>query len=114
VQTVYEMLTKIYAAFNDHAIETVLAALHPDVRWPNAIEGTVMQGPEAVRAYWLRQWSMIDPYVEPTTMSTDDQGRVVVEVHQVVRDLAGKVFLDNKVKHIYVIEDHLVKCMEVR
>jgi hypothetical protein len=92
----------------------VLAALHPDVKWPNAIEGSMLHGPEAVRAYWLRQWSMIDPHVEPTAMGTDELGRVMVDVHQVVRDLSGKVFLDNKVKHIYVMEDHLVKSMEIR
>jgi hypothetical protein len=38
----------------------------------------------------------------------------VVEVHQVVRDLVGKVQVDQTVQHVYRIENGLVRSMEIK
>jgi hypothetical protein len=38
----------------------------------------------------------------------------VVEVHQVVRDLAGNVIHDRMVQHVYLIRDGLIVNMEIR
>jgi len=35
-------------------------------------------------------------------------------VHQVVRDLAGKVLAEQRVQHVYLIEQGLVRSMEIR
>jgi hypothetical protein len=67
-----------------------------------------------VRDYWTRQWTLIDPHVEPRRFTTDDAGRIVVDAHQVVRDLAGRVMSDQRVQHVYEIKDGLVKRMEIR
>jgi hypothetical protein len=67
-----------------------------------------------VRDYWSRQWRLIDPHVEPRAFATDDTGRVVVDVHQVVRDGSGAVVTDRMVQHVYVIEDGLIRHMEIR
>ena len=74
-------------------------------------EGGIIFGHRGVRDYWTRQWGMIDPSVEPGFTSTGD-GRV--EVHQVVRDLAGKVVKDQVVRHVYAFEDGLIRSMEIR
>ena len=108
-----DLLLKIYEAFNRRDIDTVLATMHPDVDWPNGMEGGRMQGREAVRQYWLRQWSQINPLVEPRSFHTDPTGAIVVDVHQVVRDLAGGLLAERMVQHVYRIENGLIQSMEI-
>jgi hypothetical protein len=67
-----------------------------------------------VRAYWTRQWGMIDPHVEPLAFAQESAGRTVVTVHQMVRDRAGEHLLDAIVQHAYVIEAGLIRSMEIR
>jgi len=59
------LLSELYRAFNRREIERVLAALSPDVRWPNVLTKTELHGHAAVRAYWLEQFERIEPRVEP-------------------------------------------------
>jgi ketosteroid isomerase-like protein len=108
------LLRKTYTAFNARDIETVLTAMHPDVAWPNGMEGGTVLGHGGIRDYWTRQWGTIDPSVEPVGFSSTGDGRVVVEVHQVVRDLAGNVVKDHVVWHVYAFEDGLIRSMEIR
>jgi len=109
-----ELLTAAYDAFNARDIDRALAAMHPDVEWPNGMEGGYVHGREAVRAYWTRQWTMIDPRVEPRRFTTEAEGRIVVDVHQVVRDRGGAVVTDQMVQHVYVIDSGLIRRMEIR
>jgi ketosteroid isomerase-like protein len=109
----FDLLTRTYAAFNSRDIDRALEALHPDVEWPNGMSGGYEHGRDAVRAYWTKQWTQIDPRVDPVAMDTDEQGRIVVHVHQVVRDLAGTVIADRMVRHIYTVVDGLVTHMEI-
>jgi ketosteroid isomerase-like protein len=109
-----DLLARTYAAFNARDIESVLATMHPEVAWPNGMEGGIIFGHRGVRDYWTRQWGMIDPSVEPVGFTSTGDGRVAVEVHQVVRDLAGKVVKDQVVRHVYAFEDGLIRSMEIR
>ena len=108
------LLTEMYADFNARRIDAVLARLSPDVDWPNGWESGRIHGREEVRAYWLRQWAEISPNVEPKAMSRDDEGSITVEVHQVVRDLEGKLLVDTVVKHIYTLRDGLIAKMDIQ
>ena len=109
-----DLITAIYAAFNRREIEAVLAAMHPDVDWPNAMEGGRLCGHSQVRDYWKRQWGMMDPRVEPIRVEVDRTGPTIVEVHQVVRDLSGNVLVDQMVQHVYFIKDGLIERMDIR
>ena len=108
-----ETLRRMYAAFNRRKIETVLAELHSDVDWPNGMEGGRVLGKDAVRDYWTRQFEVLDPRVEPQHFATESDGRMVVDVHQVVHDKAGKLVVDQMVRHVYRIEDGLIRSMEI-
>src|SRR5262245_36312479 len=108
-----DLLVEAYEAFNARDIERALAAMHPDVAWPNGMEGGYVHGHDGVRAYWSRQWGQIDPHVEPRGWSVDERRRVVVDVHQVVRDRSGVVLADRMVRHIYTIEADLISRMEI-
>ena len=109
-----ELLERAYAAFNARDIDGALAGMHADVEWPNGWEGGVVRGHAEVRDYWTRQWQAIDPRVEPLRFSTESDGRIAVEVRQVVRNTAGTVLRDDVVEHVYRIEDGLVRSMEIR
>lgn len=108
------MLPAIYAAFNRRDVELVLAAMCPDVDWPNGMEGGRVHGRAEVRAYWRRQWTMVDPHVEPVRLEDDPSGNTIVDVHQVVRDLSGNILKDHIVQHVYSFKDGLIQRMEIR
>jgi len=109
-----ELLTFVYDAFNRREIDPILALMHPEVEWPNGMEGGWVHGHEGVRAYWTRQWGIVNPHVKPVQFEIDNEGRVVTDVHQVVRDLTGSVLLDRMVQHVYLIRDGLIRRMDIR
>jgi hypothetical protein len=108
-----ELIRSLYDAFNTRDIDAVLAAMTDDVDWPNAWEGGRLHGPDAVRDYWTRQWAAIDPRVDPMVITPRADGRIEVEVHQVVRDLGGDVIDDGVVVHVYELRSGRVAWMDV-
>ena len=108
-------LAAVYAAFNARDVDRALAALHPDVDWPNGLEGGRVHGhgPRSAST-GDGSGSLIDPRVEPRGFSTEADGRVAVDVRQVVRDRAGVLLKDEMVQHVYRIDDGLVRSMEIR
>lgn len=109
-----ELLQRVYAAFNRREIETVLAVMVADVEWPNGMEGGRVLGQAAVRGYWLRQFEVLDPNVQPMSFSRGADGRIVVEVHQVVHDKSGTLVVDQMVRHVYDSRGGLIRSMEIR
>jgi hypothetical protein len=107
------VLRQMYARFNARDMETLLATMAPDVMWANAFEGGHEHGREAVRAYWTRQWAAFDPHVEPVQIAQAD-GAWVCKVHQIVKDLEGKVLFDGTVEHTFRLENGLVQRFDVR
>jgi ketosteroid isomerase-like protein len=108
-----ELLRRCYAAFNARDIETVIALMHPDVDWPNGMEGGRVHGHDEVRDYWTRQFGIIDGRVEPRRIADAADGRVAVEVHQVVHDLDKNLLSDGTVWHLYTIRDGLIERMDI-
>jgi hypothetical protein len=104
----------MYDAFNARDLDTALAGMHPDVDWPNMIDGGREHGHAAVRAYWERQFATTDPHVDPVRVEPLGDDEVLVNVHQVVRDLDGNVLSDGTVQHVYLLRDGLVERMDVR
>lgn len=106
------LLRAAYAAFNARDVDAALVLMTPDVEWPRAFKGGFVRGPEEVRAYWTEQWSEIDPNVQPVGFQQED-GKILVEVQQVVKDLEGKLLADEVVHHRFTIEGGLIKGMDV-
>lgn len=109
-----ELLKRAYSAFNRRDLDAALATMTPEVAWPNGMEGGTVHGHEGVRAYWTRQWGMIDPHVHPVTFEQESDGRIVIRVHQVIKELTGKLLLDRMVEHVYTLKDGLIAAMEIR
>lgn len=110
----HRIISDAYAAFNERRLEDVLALMQPDVEWPNGMEGGTVHGHAGVRAYWLRQWAVLDPRVEPVRVDVGPNGEIVVDVHQVVRDRDGNVLVDHEVRHVYTFVGGRIQRMEIR
>jgi ketosteroid isomerase-like protein len=108
-----ELLQRLYQRFNARDLPAILGVLHPDVMWANGMDGGHVRGHEGVRDYWTRQWTMIDPRVEPAGFATLVDGATEVEVHQTVRDLNGNILSDKTVRHIFHIDDGLVRRFDI-
>ena len=108
------LINQAYSAFNQRDIDSALALMSENVSWPKASEGGRVVGKKEIRAYWTRQWGLINPHVEPMGFTPDESGRVAVNVHQVVRDLSGNVLLDRMVEHVYTLKDGLIESMDIR
>ena len=103
----------LYGAYNSRRIDVVLESLSEDVDWANAWEGGRLRGRDAVRDYWTRQWSEIDPTVEPSGITELSDRRLAVDVHQTVRALDGTLLDEGDVRHIYRFDGDLIARMDV-
>jgi hypothetical protein len=108
-----DLIKKAYSAFNSRDIDTALSTFHPGVEWPKAFEGGYVTGHDEVRKYWTRQWSEINPHVEPTAINERQNGTLEVTVHQIVKDLQDNPVFDGTVKHIYTLQDGLLRRMDI-
>jgi SnoaL-like domain len=109
-----ELLKRAYAAFNARDIDAALATMQPGVVWPNGMEGGTVIGHDGVRGYWTRQWRSLDPHVDPISFASEGEGKIRVNVHQVVHDIAGKLLVDRMVEHVYTLAHGLIRSMEIR
>jgi len=111
--TEVQLLQRVYAAFNRREIETVLSEMHDNVDWPNGMEGGRVLGKAAVREYWKRQFEVLDPNVDPSNFTREPDGRIAIDVHQVVHDKSGKLLVDQMIQHVYEFRDGLIQSMEI-
>ncbi len=108
-----EILMKVYRAFNARDIDGALDHFAPGVDWPNATTGARVIGRDAVRAYWLRQWSEVNPRVEPLQIDLAADGGAHVRVDQLVTSLDGKVLQNRQLEHVYEFEGPFIKRMTI-
>ncbi len=114
VSTEIELLQRMYAAFNRRDVEDVLSQMQDNVDWPNGMEGGRVLGKAAVRDYWTRQFQVLDPNVQPENFTKEADGRIAIDVHQVVHDKSGKLLVDQTIQHVYEFRDGLIQSMEIR
>ena len=108
-----EILQGAYRDFNARNIDAVISRMHPEVEWANGMEGGHVHGKDEVRAYWTRQFSTLNPRVDPIRIDLGEDGGWLVEVHQVVHDTRGNLLLDTIVYHTYRFRDRLIARMDI-
>ena len=108
-----EVIKKAYTAFNERNIDDALSTMQTDVQWSKAWEGGYISGHHEIKQYWTRQWTEINPKVEPIGFKERDNGSLEVKVHQNVKDLQGNLMFDGTVKHIYTFQGGLIKTMDI-
>ena len=109
----WPVIRKAYSGFNSRDIDSTFSVMDVNVHWPKAFEGGHVVGQQEVRAYWLRQWSEINPTVEPVSVLERADGKVEVLVDQLVRDLEGNVLFDGTTKHVYIFDDDRIVAMDI-
>ena len=107
------IIDRAYEAFNARDIDTLLSMMHQDVHWPNGWEGGFVEGRNEVRDYWTRQWKEINPSVTPVAIKENEIGQIEVHVRQVVKDMLGNTLFDGMVRHVYTMDNGLIKSMEI-
>lgn len=107
------LINKAYSAFNARDIDTALSTMHPDIQWPKAFEGGYVRGQPEIKKYWIRQWAEINPTVDPIEFNDRQDGTLEIVVHQIVKDLDGNLMSDGIVKHIYTLQDGLLRTMDI-
>jgi hypothetical protein len=55
------LLTRLYKAFNDKDVVTLVEGMHPAVSWPDLLEGGRIEGRAALADYWARQFLLLTP-----------------------------------------------------
>lgn len=108
-----DIVRALYESFNERDLDAVLAAMAPDVDWPNGWEGGRLLGRDSVRDYWERQWREIRPTTTVRNIGERSDGTVVARVRLVVRDPAGNVLVRSDVTHAYEFEGSDVRRMTV-
>ena len=108
-----DLIKKAYTAFNSRDIDTALLTMHPDVQWPKAFEGGYVTGHNEITEYWTRQWTEINPNVEPVGFNEKEDGTLEITVHQIVKNLQGTMIFDGIVKHVYTLQDGLLRRMDI-
>lgn len=107
-------INRLYKSFNARNIDAVLTMVDPGVRWANGMDGGYVHGHDGIREYWTRQWSMIDPTVDPVSIAVLPSGTITVEARQIVRDLKGKVLSDETVSHLFERANGLITRFDIR
>ncbi|GAA6764217.1 nuclear transport factor 2 family protein [Flavobacterium sp. CGRL1] len=108
-----EVITKAYTAFNERKIDNALSTMQPDVQWSKAWEGGYISGHDEIKKYWTRQWTEINPKVDPVGFNQRENGSLEVKVHQNVKDLQDNILFDGLVKHVYTFQNGLIKTMDI-
>lgn len=109
----HDLIRKAYSAFNSRDIDTALSTLHANVEWPKAFEGGYVSGHNDIREYWTKQWTEINPNVDPVQIRERTDGRLEITVHQRVRDMQNNTLFDGTVKHVYTLQDGLLRRMDI-
>lgn len=96
-------IRSLYQLFNTRSIENIIVRLDPMVQWANGMEGGYVYGHDGIRSYWSRQFTLVNPRVEPVRI-TEEGNKVIVKVRQVVHDLEGNLLVGQMVDHLFELE----------
>lgn len=106
------LIDELYPAFNARDIDRIMPYFATDADWPNGMTGGREVGHDAIRAYWTNQWAVINSQVTPLAHRVVD-GKVELEVHQLVKDMQGSVLSDSVVYHTYAFAAGKIVRMDI-
>ena len=106
------LLLRAYAAYNRQDVETLLALVSDTVDWPDD-DGGRLHGTDQVRAYWTQQWARTRTYDEPVALRRQADGRIAVDIIQVVRSLDGSVISRGRFRHLHRPDGDRIARMDI-
>ena len=109
---VTQLLSQLYPDFNARNIERIMPYFAVDADWPNGMTGGREVGHDAIREYWTNQWMVINSHVTPISYRVVDE-QIILEVHQLVKDMEGETLSDSVVYHTYKFVDGKITKMDI-
>ena len=106
------LIDVLYPYFNARKLDEIMPFFAADADWPNGMTGGRELGHEAIRTYWTNQWAMINSQVTPISYRVDGES-VSLEVHQLIKDMAGEVLSDSVVFHDYEFAARKIAKMDI-
>ncbi len=106
------LLTRLYEAYNRRDFTAFSALLTADVDWPDQVQSGRLIGHDAIAAYWAANDKVITIDAAPVSFAAQPDGRIAVDVNQIVRNLAGQVWSDSCVRHVFTLRDGKVARMD--
>jgi hypothetical protein len=107
------LLTRLYDIYNRRDFAAFSILLTPDVDWPDLVEGGRLTGREAVGASWARNDKSITVDIALVSFATLPDDRIAADVNQIVRNLAGQVWSDSCVRHVFTLRDGLIAKLDI-
>jgi SnoaL-like domain len=112
MDNLHQFFLTLYDKFNERRMDLVIANMTENVKWANGMDGGYVYGHDAVKEYWTRQFKLISSNVRPLEIK-EENGKVIVKVHQVVHDLDGKLLADEIVYHFFQLKDNKIVMFEI-
>ncbi|MCG5461585.1 nuclear transport factor 2 family protein [Micromonospora sp. MED01] len=107
-----ELVRRMYAAYNRRDADGLLALLANDVDWPDG--DARLHGKDALRRYWLEQWTRVHTHDEPIEPVELGDRRIAVRVDQTVRTPDGSPLSTARFVHLFQIRDGLTARMDIK
>ncbi|GAB2620337.1 hypothetical protein Aab01nite_34660 [Paractinoplanes abujensis] len=109
--TASELVRDMYAAYNRRDADGLLALLTDDVDWPDG--SSRLRGKDALRSYWLEQWTRVHTHDDPGEPVDLGAGRIAVHVNQTVRTPDGSPVSTARFVHLFQLRDGLTARMDI-
>jgi ketosteroid isomerase-like protein len=101
----------MFAWYQQRDVDSAVDALHPDVQArPSIAGGPVLDGREAVAAWW-RSLTTVDDELEVRPLDFEECGDAVI-VRGYLRHREGRTLAENQVFWVYGFRDGLIDRME--
>ena len=107
------LLVEVYAAFNARDLDGLGRAFHPEVEWPDLLEGGELHGRQTVVDYFRRQFALMQPEAEIIDITPVGENQAIVRVQYAVRDAQGGLWSDTQARLRFTFEDGLIRRMAV-
>lgn len=102
------LLLRFYKALDSKDVEGVAAVLHPDVDFPDQIDGGRRTGAPAVLDYFANAFALINSDNTPTAFHGRPDGTMEVRVHHHVTSLEGALWHDGPADYRFTFRDGLI------
>lgn len=107
------LLAEVYDAFNARDLDGLGRAFHPEVEWPDLLEGGALHGRQTVVDYFRRQFALMRPEAEIIDITPVGKDQAIVHVQYVVRDAQGGLWSDTQARLRFTFEDGLIRRMAI-
>ena len=107
------LLTRLFEAYNRRDFAAFSACLHADVNWPDQAHGGRLVGYAALRDYWNANDRSIQVEMTPIAFTIEGDGRIRVDINQVVRGVTGGLWSDILVRQYFTLCGDRVSRMDL-